>query len=151
MTEIKVFTDGSCMKSSKYCGYGIHYPNGELKDVGEKFTIEPLTNQRAELYAIYKALSDISTYKKTININLYTDSEYSINSLTKWIKKWKLNNWINSQGKPVKNKDILEKIDEIINNHNGKIKFNHVYSHTKKLDYDSIHNDIADKLAKSKK
>ena len=152
MSEIIVFTDGSHVKSkiSPYCGYGVHFPNNEIPDLSEEFTKEPKTNQRAELYAIYKAIELIHNYNKDINIKIYSDSEYSIKSMTIWIKNWKQNNWISSTGKPVMNQDIIKKIDELIIKHDGKTKFKHVRAHTGKQDYESIHNDIADKLARQK-
>ena len=148
MTEIIIFTDGSYIKNGNLCGYGIHFPNEEFKDISKAFTKEPKTNQRAELYAIYKAIKIVSKYDNTLDIKIYTDSEYSIKSLTIWIKNWKKNNWINSSGKQVLNLDIIQKIDKLINIHNGKIKFQHVRAHTGKSDFESIHNDITDKLAK---
>lgn len=152
MPEIIVFTDGSHVKSktNPYCGYGIHFPNAEIQDISKEFTLEPKTNQRAELYAIYKAIKLVNEFNNSIDIKIYTDSEYSIKSMTVWIKNWKKNNWISSTGKPVMNQDIIKKIDELIEKHNGKIKFQHVRSHTGKQDYESIHNDIVDKLARQK-
>jgi ribonuclease HI len=130
--SIIVFTDGSFVKSKNNikCGYGIHFPNTEFEDESKLFDKPPLTNQRAELYAIHEAIRIISTKDNKLNIDIYTDSEYSIKSLTVWIKNWKQNNWIASTGKPVLNKDIIEEIDKLILNHNGKIKFHHVRAHT---------------------
>jgi ribonuclease HI len=149
MDEIIVFTDGSCAKTK--CGYGIHFPNKEFGDISKIFNKPPNTNQRAELYAIYDGIRIISERNKKINIKVYTDSEYSIKSLTEWILNWKKNNWIGSSGKPVMNKDIIEDIDNLILNHDGKIKFQHVRAHTNNKDFESIHNDIADNLAKNAK
>jgi len=148
MTNIIVFTDGSHIKPQNLCGYGIHFPNGEFKDIGNPFTKSPLTNQRAELYAIYKAIKIVSQHDKNMNITIYTDSEYSIKSLTIWIHNWKKNKWITASKKPVLNRDIIEKIDNLIQTHLGKINFIHVRAHTGKKDYVSIHNDITDNLAK---
>ena len=56
--DIIVFTDGSCIKNTNSikCGYGIYFPNNELANVSKKLKLLPLTNQRAELMAIYKCL-----------------------------------------------------------------------------------------------
>jgi ribonuclease HI len=147
--EIIVFTDGSHMKPKNLCGYGVHFPNKEFEDISKPFTKGEKTNQRAELYAIYKAIKIITKFDKNMDIKIYTDSEYSIKSLTIWIKNWKKNNWIGSTGKPVMNQDIIKNIDKLMTEHLGKIKFQHVRSHTNKTDYESTHNDITDKLAKS--
>ena len=148
MSKIIIFTDGSHIKPKDLCGYGIHFPNGEFKDIGQAFTKVPLTNQRAELYAIYKAIKIVNKHNDNLNILIYTDSEYSIKSLTVWIHNWKKNNWISSTKKPVMNQDIIKKIDKLIEEHVGKIKFKHVLAHTGRTDFESIHNDITDKLAK---
>jgi ribonuclease HI len=142
---IKIFTDGSFKKSKNniLCGYGVYFPNGELENVSRPFIHTPLTNQRAELYAIYKAIKLLKTIKFT-NAIIYTDSIYSIKCLTEWYKLWQQNNWKNSKNKPVMNQDIIKPILKILDKN---IKFIHVNSHTGKKDFESISNDIADKLA----
>lgn len=142
---IIVYTDGSYQKAG--CGYGVYFPNKELRNISRKFTKEPLTNQRAELYAIYKALKKICRYFTFNKIQIYSDSEYSIKSLTIWKRKWKENNWISSSKNPVKNTDIIIKIDEILEKHKDKIEFTHVRAHTGKTDKHSLGNEKADKLA----
>ena len=142
---IIVYTDGACQKAG--CGYGVYFPNKELRNLSRKFTKEPLTNQRAELYAIYKALNKICRYYTFNKIKIYSDSEYSIKSLTIWIKNWKKNNWKTSNKKPVMNVDIITKIDKILGKHIGKISFTHVRAHTGKTDEHSLGNAKADKLA----
>ena len=146
MTNILlIFTDGSCSKT--HCGIGIFFPNNEYKNVSQKFPLENPTNQRAELYAIYEALNIIKNdkYDKVI---IYSDSVYSINSVTKWIINWKQNNWKTANKQDVKNKDIIIKIDELIK---PNIEFKHIKEHTNLQDYFSLCNDKADKLAKCEK
>jgi len=133
---------------NKRCGYGIHFPNKEFEDVSRPFTHEPLTNQRAELYAIYKALK-ISTKKKFDKIHIYSDSEYSIKSLTVWIDNWKKNDWRTANKKPVMNQDIIKEIDVYLQKYKKKIVFTHVYSHTGNTDIHSLGNAEADRLATS--
>jgi ribonuclease HI len=82
-------------------------------------------------------------------LDIYTDSEYSIKSLTEWIKNWKKNNWKNAANKEVANQDIIKKIDEYMERYKGKIFFHHVRSHTGKQDFNSLCNEKADKLATS--
>ena len=146
--QILVFTDGSFIKHLNKCGYGVFFPNSEYKNISRRFKIEPLSNQRAELYAIYKAIKRVNKNNKAQDIKIYTDSEYSIRSLTLWIKTWKENNWIASTNKPVANQDIIKKIDNMMTKHTGKIEFKHVRSHTGKKDFESLNNEIVDKLAK---
>jgi ribonuclease HI len=148
-SKIIIFTDGSYIPKLNVAGYGIFYPNGELPNVSRKFKREPLTNQRAELYAIYKAIKQVQDLDINRDIHIYSDSEYSIKSLTIWIKAWKKNNWKSSTGKDVMNQDIITHIDKKMSKHLGKISFTHVRAHTNKDDFNSRANDAVDKLAKS--
>lgn len=145
---IIVYTDGSFKKKQNIikAGYGIYYPNGELSNVSEKYTNDP-TNNRAELYAIYKALTDINEKYKYDKIILYTDSKYCINSLTIDIKNWEVNGWKTANKKDVKNQDLIKPIYQILKKNNGKISFEHVMSHGKICDDVTHNNSIVDKLA----
>jgi len=147
--EITVFTDGSCLKSKRgiYAGYGVYFPNGEISNISKPFLKKPITNQRAELYAIKIALEYITELLDFSFINIYTDSEYSIKSLTQWIFKWEKNGWKTAAKKPVKNLDLIKPIYQIIKKYKGRINFIHVRSHTGKKDYLSVGNSEADELA----
>lgn len=149
LDTIEVYTDGSYRKkdNKEYCGYGIYFPNGEIKNIANSFDIKPLTNNRAELYAIYRAIKKIQKRYTFNKIIIYTDSEYSMKSLTIWIDNWKTNNWKNAKNKPVENQDIIKKIDDLLQKYPEKIIFKHVRSHTGKQDEQSINNHKADYLA----
>ena len=151
--EIEVYTDGSYIKNKKgiKCGYGVYFPNDEYKSIGRKFKYEPITNNRAELYAILKAIilcnkvnEKIKSLKmkKIKKITIYTDSEYSVKTLTIWYKNWILN------GKKYLNNDIIDLIIEIMGKVDFKVKLTHVRAHTGKKDKHSVANDKADELAK---
>jgi ribonuclease HI len=155
--DIVVFTDGSHRKIKKkavkytvkkeLCGYGVYFPNGELPNIGKPFVYKPLTNQRAELYAIYKALKLITKKLKFNKITIYSDSEYSIKCFTEWVFGWEKNNWKTSKGQDVKNRKIIERTHEMLNKIRNKVTFKHVFSHTGGTDFMSLGNAEADKLA----
>jgi len=144
--NIDIFTDGSLIrkKGKIYCGYGIFFPNGENNNISKKFDKGLITNNRAELYAIYKSLKickKILKEKEIEKINIYSDSEYSVKTLTIWYKNWIKN------GKDYKNKDIIDKIIKLINKLNN-VNFIHIKAHTGENDYYSLSNNQADELAK---
>lgn len=148
--NIRVFTDGSCTgngKKTAQAGIGVYFPNKEFDNISEKFTQEPITNQRAELYAIYEALKTITNNSTFNKITIYSDSVYSIKSLTEWIKKWENNNWKTANNKPVLNLDIIRPIYSILNEYENNIEFKHVRSHTGETTYEARGNDMVDKLA----
>jgi len=148
--KLILFTDGACIgNGTKYArgGIGVYFPNEEFENISERFTIRPITNQRTELWAIYRALVTIlPNIDNFSSITIYTDSQYSIKSLTVWIKKWKRNNWQTTHGRPVENKQIIVSIHNILSEHD--IKFKHVMSHTEQQDPISLGNKEADQLAK---
>lgn len=150
---ISIYTDGSLIKKDGkvYCGYGIYFPNHEYKSISRKFTHEPITNNRAELYAILKSivLANIINLERIKNgdeeikqINIYSDSEYSVKTFNVWLPKWKKNS------KPYLNQDIINEIDEHIVRASFKVVIIHIRAHTGKNDIHSISNNIADELAK---
>lgn len=151
--RLRIFTDGACRNNGKknaVAGIGIFFPKENLENVSEEFILKPITNQRAELYAIYKALKIVSKNKlfdKFSKIVIYTDSKYSISCVTNWIYNWKKNNWKIKNGDNVKNLDIIVPINNIIEKNKSKIKFIHVRSHQEDESYRSICNNIVDRLA----
>lgn len=147
--SIDVYTDGSLRreKTGIVCGYGIYFPQDvrtkyNLKNVAGAFTLEPLTNNRAELYAIYRAIKILQKSNLLdLDITIYTDSEYSMKSLTVWIHKWKRNNFKDAKSKPIKNVDLITKIDTLLSNRpNIQIKW--VRAHA-----NNYYNEMADRLA----
>lgn len=154
MSDISIFTDGA-YKNNK-AGYGIIIitPDKPIINLSGRFKIEPITNQRAELYAIYMGLKYF--YKNrdkynTKNITIYSDSEYSLKCITIWYKKWNENNWKTTDNKCVKNIDLIKSIlkykNKLIANY-YTIIFKHVKSHQKNNDVFEIkYNNLADTLA----
>ena len=72
-------------------------------------SIEPGTNNRAEILAVLTALQELKNYVVSI-IEIYTDSEYTVNATTKWIKQWIKHGWIKQDGSPVSNSDLLKEL-----------------------------------------
>lgn len=147
--KITVFTDGACSgNGSKNAigGIGIYHPDKELTDVSEPFLLQPITNQRAELYAIYYALDRIHYFIPDIKeILVVSDSNYSIKTLTEW--RFNKNGKIQT-GKAL-NMDIINPLIDMLDVllKGVTVKFKHVNSHTGKKDKLSLGNDMADKLA----
>ena len=67
-----------------------------------------------EMLAAIEALSCILEHNPFLKVKLYTDSKYLKDGICSWIEKWKKNNWFTASKKPVKNKDLWEKIDQLM-------------------------------------
>lgn len=107
---IEVYTDGACTKNGKKgsrAGIGVFFPDDPKKNYSGTLKGTIQTNNRAELYAIVKALELANSDK---NIRIYTDSMYAYNSINKYMKNWLVNGWKLSNGKSVKNRDLFEEL-----------------------------------------
>lgn len=88
--------------------------------------IAKITNNASELLAILHA---VYTTKDANDIIVKSDSQYSINCLTKWYIAWEKNNWLTAAKKPVQNKEIIQKILCLLKGKN--VKFEHIPAHSK--------------------
>ena len=136
MKEIEVFTDGACRGNPGPGGWGVL-----LRIDGEEITLFGgdlnTTNNRMELKAAIKALE---YFDHKVSLSISTDSNYVKDGITKWLLNWKKNNWIAASKKPVKNKDLWEKLDTL-NSHND-VSWKWVKGHAGHRE-----NEIADMLA----
>ena len=133
---MEIFTDGACRGNPGRGGWGALLQfDGEEREIcgGEMLT----TNNRMELKAAIEALKVL---KQTYEIDLTTDSSYVKNGITQWLAKWKTNNWLTSNRKPVKNIDLWQELDELTQKHS--IRWHWIKGHS-----GHIGNESADKLA----
>lgn len=70
------------------------------------------TNNRGELTALLELLR--ATAHTGEDLLVQADSQYVINSVTKWMKGWKRRGWRKADGKPVLNDDLMKAIDEAL-------------------------------------
>ena len=73
------------------------------------------TNNKAEILAVYNGIINALTHNPK-HIAIFTDSEYTINCITKWSHNWAKSNWIKHDGLAVANADILAPLYDIVNN-----------------------------------
>ena len=92
-SNFNIYTDGACTNNGRKgakCSIGIHFPeNNEIKleDISRVLKVPKPTNNVAELTAILESMKKVKGIVYT-PICIYTDSEYSLNVLTKWYPKW---------------------------------------------------------------
>jgi len=113
LSKLKIYTDGACSGNPGPGGWGVlMLSGGEEKELcgGEMET----TNNRMELMAAIQALEALS---KGRDVDIYTDSKYVGDGITKWLPNWKKNGWRNAAKKPVKNTDLWQRLDEATQRH----------------------------------
>ena len=72
------------------------------------------TNNRMELQA---AIAGLAELKRPCAVSLTTDSEYVRRGVSEWMARWKSNGWRTAQKKPVKNQDLWEALDALVQQH----------------------------------
>ena len=113
MKLYRVYTDGACSGNPGPGGWGVvivHNNQIDKLDGNDPQT----TNNRMELLAAIKALQSL---KRPCRVNLYTDSNYVKQGITKWIIKWKKNGFRNAKKKPVLNSDLWKQLDQLASIH----------------------------------
>ena len=105
----EVYTDGSALHNGK-AGIGVFFGNGHPLNLSEAFDKVPNTNQRAELWAVIRALQQINTNSSLrwpSVIRVVTDSSYVIGCATTWAPAWKRTNFRNNT---IYNRALIEQL-----------------------------------------
>ncbi|XP_046691964.1 ribonuclease H1 isoform X1 [Silurus meridionalis] len=139
---VVVYTDGCCTNNGRHgarAGIGVYWGPDHPLNVAERLSGRQ-TNQRAELQAACRALEQARDMdiKKLV---LYTDSKFTINGITSWVKNWKTNGWKLRTGGEVVNKEDFQQLDEL--NEELDVKWMHVPGHAGFLG-----NEEADRLSR---
>lgn len=124
--DIKLYTDGACRGNGQIAnaessiGVVLLIDGQEPIFYKERLNFEPNTNNKAEIYAIIQGLNLLyKNYTFTQNfikdtLTIYSDSAYTINGITNWINGWRANGWITSSREPVKNRELWETLDNML-------------------------------------
>jgi ribonuclease HI len=84
------------------------------------------TNNQGELMAVLD-LFRATAHLPDEELHILCDSQYVINSVTKWMPGWKRKGWRKADGKPVLNVEILRDIDQALTGR--KYRFEWVRGH----------------------
>ncbi|RVE56161.1 hypothetical protein OJAV_G00233700 [Oryzias javanicus] len=126
---VVVYTDGCCSANGKTgarAGIGVYWGHNHPLNVAERLEGRQ-TNQRAEIQAACKALQQAKDHNIR-KLVLYTDSKFTINGVTSWVKNWKLNGWRLKSGGLVTNKEDFVKLDEL--NSELEVVWMHIPGHS---------------------
>lgn len=139
MGDVVIYTDGSSIKAK---GGGYHggagvvlLYKGKMKEISHP--IPKGTNNISELTACILALQSL---KFPCNVTLHTDSQYCIKCMTEWLNGWKKRGWKTANKGDVSNKNLIQQLDNLCQQHN--VKWVWVKGHS-----GDKYNTLADKLA----
>ena len=137
MTErVTIYTDGACSGNPGPGGWAalLVFRGQERELSGAEAAT---TNNRMELMA---AIEGLKALKRPCRVQLFTDSIYVRDGITKWVHNWQRNGWRTSDKKPVKNAELWQALIEASAPH--RIEWKWVKGHS-----DHPENDRVDALA----
>ena len=113
MKKVTIYTDGACSGNPGPGGRGaILSYNGHTKELsgGDPAT----TNNRMELMG---AISALEALTEPCEVELYSDSKYLVDSVTKgWLSSWVKQGFLR-KGKPVPNTDLWKRLLVLLDRH----------------------------------
>ncbi len=129
-----VYTDGACSGNPGPGGWAWAVPGGAWASGAEAKT----TNQRMEITAALEALRAIDG-----PVEVVSDSTYVVHCFRdRWWEGWMRRGWVNSQRKPVANRDLWEPLIELYRARAHEVRFRWVKGHS-----GDPGNDLVDALA----
>lgn len=122
---IDVYTDGACKGNPGPGGWGVLLRSGD--HTRELFGGEALTtNNRMELLAVIEALGAL---KRPCRVRLHVDSQYVLKGMTEWLAGWRARGWRTATGQPVKNQDLWQRLDALVQGSGHAIEWRWVRGH----------------------
>lgn len=129
MQKVTIFSDGSSLGNPGPGGWGTIVHDHKAKEVselggGNKKT----TNNRMEMTAAIEAIKFLDRKKmEEAEIEVFTDSQYLINGITKWVYGWRDNGWMTKTKVPVLNKDLWQELIDVTED--KEIEWHYVEGH----------------------
>lgn len=122
----EIWTDGSCLDNNPKGGPGGFAFVALYGDLQYEYArgYHKTTNNRMEIMAVLEALDQLQ--EPTV-VKIYTDSQYTIDAITKWVYGWLRNDWKTRNDDDVKNKDLFQKLYALVRFH--KVEFIKVKAH----------------------
>lgn len=135
---IYIFTDGAAtIKGNVRYSASAIYVKAPMFDYVKTQFFPNGTNSIGELFAMRDAIifaDKLAEFYPNDVINIITDSEYVLKSVTKWIYSWAKSGWKKHDGSPVKYSDVFDELYEGYLRKDIKrknIKYYHITSHIK--------------------
>lgn len=123
--KVELFTDGACSGNPGPGGWAFvlrHPASGKtIERAGAEMET---TNNRMELMAVIEGLGALN---ESSIVELTSDSKYVLEGLKSWLDNWIRRGWMTSSKKPVKNRDLWERLSELREAH--ELRFHWIRGH----------------------
>ncbi len=114
LPKVTLYSDWWAAPNPGKAGYGIILCYKDVrKEFNQWYTLS--TNNRMEMMWVITGLSKLKTKSQ---VDVYTDSSYTINGIEKWwAAKWKENNWMRTSSQKAVNYDLWETLLKLTEKH----------------------------------
>lgn len=124
-TPVTIYTDGACKGNPGPGGWGVVLQSAA--GTRELFDGDPnTTNNRMEMLAVIKGLEALT---QPSAVTLFLDSQYVRKGITEWISGWKRKGWRTAAGEPVKNVELWQRLDALVQGGGHRIDWRWVKGH----------------------
>ena len=139
LKTVEIHTDGSCLGNPGPGGWAavLRY-GGARREISGGYA--QTTNNRMEILGVIRALESLT---QPCSVELHTDSQYVAKAIQdRWLVNWQRNGWLTSAKKPVKNRDLWERLAELLAQHS--VRFHWLKGHAGHAE-----NERCDELARA--
>ena len=114
--RLVAYTDGGCRGNPGVGGWGfLMVDTRSGAALSKRGGARETTNNRMEMQAAIEAMAALN--RPGMSLEIRTDSRYLRDVATSWLRGWKKNNWKKKTGQPIKNVDLVQRIDILQNKH----------------------------------
>lgn len=142
--EIQIYCDGACSPNPGKSGTGLAvYRQGKVSVLYYGLYQENGTNNTAELNGLLYSFKLAKSYLDTTEqVQILSDSKYSIDCITKWAKGWQTKGWTRGKGEEIKNVDLIKECFSLYQEIKQKLVISHVKGHA-----NIEGNELSDRMA----
>ncbi|MEW6991156.1 ribonuclease H family protein [Colwelliaceae bacterium 6441] len=142
--DINIYCDGACSPNPGKSGTGIAvYQQSAIKELWYGLYEPNGTNNTAELNGMLEAFKLAKSYiANGKNVQVLSDSKYSIDCITKWATGWKNKGWKKADGQPIKNPELVQACYQLYQEIKAHTTISHVKGHA-----NIEGNELSDRMA----
>jgi ribonuclease HI len=142
--EIQIYCDGACSPNPGKSGTGIAiYQQGKIAALYYGLFQVNGTNNTAELNGLLYSFKLAKKYLTSVEqVQILSDSKYSIDCITKWAKGWQAKGWTRGKGEEIKNLDLIKECFTLYQEIKKHVIISHVKGHA-----NIEGNELSDRMA----
>ena len=142
--DVQIYCDGACSPNPGKSGTGIAlYQQGRVTSLYYGLYQANGTNNIAELNGLLYAFKLAKKYlPKVDQVQILSDSKYSIDCVTKWAKGWQAKGWTRGKGEEIKNLDLIKECFSLYQEIKQQLIISHVKGHA-----NIEGNELSDRMA----